>query len=123
LRPFAYIPHFSGAGNSFPACHAAGQNLQDSWELALLRAGEIQLRLMIHDKLYWQAEIDSLRAELTNAGLNDAVLDTAVHFLANIGDSPIADISSIIGIYACLGFASGQLGDGERLNRFVMQYV
>ncbi len=78
---------------------------------------------MTHDKLYWKAEIDSLRAELTNAGLNDAVLDTAVHLLANIGDSPIGDISSIIGIYACLGFASGQLGDGERLSRFIMQYV
>jgi hypothetical protein len=78
---------------------------------------------MTHDKLYWQAEIDSLRAELTNAGLNDAALDTAVHFLTNMGDSPVGDISSIIGIYACLGFASGQLGDGERLNRFVMQYV
>ncbi len=78
---------------------------------------------MTHDKLYWKAEIDLLRAELTNAGLNDAALDTAVHLLAHIGDSPIGDISSIIGIYACLGFASGQLGDGDRLNRFVMQYA
>jgi hypothetical protein len=78
---------------------------------------------MTHDKLYWKAEIDSLRAELTNAGLNDAVLDTAVHFLTNMGDSPVGDISSIIGIYACLGFAAGQLADGERLNRFIMQYV
>ncbi len=78
---------------------------------------------MTHDKLYWKAEIDSLRAELTNAGLNDDVLDTAAHLLTHIGDSPIGDISSILGIYACLGFASGQLGDGERLNRYVMQYV
>jgi hypothetical protein len=78
---------------------------------------------MTHDKLYWKAEIDSLRAELTNAGLNDASLDTAVHLLGNIGDSPLGDISAIIGIYACLSFASGQLGDGERLNRFLMQYV
>jgi hypothetical protein len=78
---------------------------------------------MTHDKLYWKAEIDSLRTELTNAGLSDAALDTAVHFLAHIGDSPIGDISSVIGLYACLGFASGQLGDAERLNRFVMQYV
>jgi hypothetical protein len=78
---------------------------------------------MQHDKLYWKAEIDSLRAELTNAGLNDAALDTAVHLLANVGDSPIGDLSSIIGIYACLGFASGQLADVDRLNRFVMQYA
>jgi hypothetical protein len=78
---------------------------------------------MTHDKLYWKAEIDSLRTELTNAGLNDVALDTAAHLLAGIGESPVGDISSIIGIYACLGFASGQLGDSERLNRFVMQYV
>jgi hypothetical protein len=78
---------------------------------------------MTHDKSYWKAEVDSLRAELRNAGLNDAVLDTAAHLLENIGDSPVGDISSIIGIYACLGFAAGQLSDGERLNRFIMQYV
>ncbi|HEX4278989.1 MAG TPA: hypothetical protein VHZ74_26720 [Bryobacteraceae bacterium] len=78
---------------------------------------------MTHDKVYWKAEIDSLRAELTNVGLEDAALDKAIHFLGNIGDSPVGDISAIIGIYACLGFASGQLGDVERLNRFVMQYV
>ena len=76
---------------------------------------------MTHDKVYWQAEIDSLRGELTNAGLEDAALDKAVHLVGNIGDSPISDISAIIGIYACLGFASGQLGDVERLNRFVTQ--
>ena len=78
---------------------------------------------MTHDKLYWKAEIDSLRAELTNAGLEDAALDTAAGFLGNIGDSPVSDISAIIGIYACLGFASGQLGDKERLNRFVIHYA
>jgi hypothetical protein len=78
---------------------------------------------MTHDKVYWKAEIDSLRAELTNAGLNHAALDKAAHLLSNIGDSPVGDISAIIGIYACLGFASGQLGDAERLNRFVMQYA
>ena len=78
---------------------------------------------MTHDKVYWKAEIDSLRVNLTNAGLEDAALDKAIHLLGNIGDSPIGDMSAIIGIYACLGFASGQLGDGARLNRFLMQYV
>jgi hypothetical protein len=78
---------------------------------------------MTHDKLYWKAEIDSLRAELKNAGFEDAALEQAVHFLGNIGNSPIGDISAVIGIYTCLGFASGQLGDSERLKRFVMQYV
>jgi hypothetical protein len=60
---------------------------------------------------------------LANAGLEDTALDKAVHLLGNIGDSPVGDIFTIIGIYACLGFTSGQLGDVERLNRFVMQYV
>jgi hypothetical protein len=78
---------------------------------------------MTHDKVYWKAEIDSLRADLTNAGLEDAALDEAVHLLGNIGESPIGDISAIIGISACLGFACGQLRDKERLKRFVMQYV
>jgi hypothetical protein len=78
---------------------------------------------MTHDKLYWKAEIDSLRAELANAGLEAAALDQAVHLLGNVGESPISDISAIIGIYACLGYASGQLADIERLNRFVMQYI
>jgi hypothetical protein len=78
---------------------------------------------MTHDKVYWRAEIDSLRVKLTNAGLEDAALDKAIHLLGNIGDSPIDDISAIIGIYACLGFASGQLGDVERLNRFVIPHI
>jgi hypothetical protein len=78
---------------------------------------------MTRDQLYWKAEIDSLRAELTHAGLGDAALDTAVHLLGNIGESPIGDMSAIIGIYACLSFASGQLGDVGRLNRFLMQHV
>jgi len=77
---------------------------------------------MTHDKLYWKAEIESLRTELTNAGLEDSALDRAVHLLGNIGDSPVGDISAVIGIYACLGFASGQLRDTDRLNRFVMHY-
>ena len=78
---------------------------------------------MTHDKLYWKAEIDSLQAELTKAGLENAALDKAVHLLGNVGESPVGDVSAIIGICACLGFASGQLGDFDRLNRFVMQYA
>jgi hypothetical protein len=78
---------------------------------------------MTHDKIYWKAEIESLRAELASAGLENAALDTAVHLLGHIGDSPVGDISAIIGIYTCMGFASGQLGDVDRLNRFVMQPV
>jgi hypothetical protein len=85
--------------------------------------GQIGQEYMTHDKHYLKAEIDSLRAELTNAGLEDVALDTAANFLRNIGGSPVNDISAIIGIYACLGFASGQLGDVERLNRFVIQYA
>jgi hypothetical protein len=77
---------------------------------------------MTHDKPYWNAEIDSLRMEFEKAGIGDgAALDKAVHFLAEFGTSPMGDISAMIGIYTCLGFASGQLGDMERLNRFTIQ--
>lgn len=78
---------------------------------------------MVHDKLYWKAEIDSLRAELTHAGLEEAAAIRAAHLVANIGTSPVDDISAVIGIYACLGFASGQLGDMERLNRYIVDYA
>ena len=78
---------------------------------------------MTHNKLYWKAEIESLQAELAKVGLKEAALDKAVHLLGNVGESPVGDVSAIIGICACLGFASGQLGDFDRLNRFVMQYV
>jgi hypothetical protein len=74
---------------------------------------------MTHDKPYWKAEIDSLRMELGKVGIGDTeALDKAAHFLAEFGTSPMGDISAMIGIYTCLGFASGQLGDMERLNRF-----
>jgi hypothetical protein len=77
---------------------------------------------MVHDKPYWQAEIDSLRAELIRAGLEETAAIRAAHLVSNIGTSPVDDISAMIGIYACMGFASGQLGDMERLNRYIAEY-
>jgi hypothetical protein len=57
--------------------------------------------------------------ELAKAGIEDgAALNKALHFLGQFGTSPMGDLSAVIGIYACLGFARGQQGDVERLNGF-----
>lgn len=77
---------------------------------------------MTHDKPYWTAEIEALRNELAVAGIAESpALDRANHYLGEFGESPMGDISATIGIYTCLGYASGQLGDESRLHRFTVQ--